>query len=162
LEEALIDRMQSFLLELGDDFAFVGRQRRLRIDNQWYRVDLIFFHRRLRALVLIDLKTGDFSAEHVGRMNLYVNYAKKHWTREDEGPPLGLILCAKGSSAVAEYAFAGITNRMMAASYTTMLPDLKQIESEMVRATLVIEERLRRAKRERDGDMVRDQARRAS
>jgi predicted nuclease of restriction endonuclease-like (RecB) superfamily len=69
-----------FMLELGDDFAFVGRQRRLRIDDNWFRVDLLFFHRRLRCLLLVDLKVGKFSYADAGQMNMYLNYAKEHWT----------------------------------------------------------------------------------
>jgi predicted nuclease of restriction endonuclease-like (RecB) superfamily len=76
LEEALIRQLERFLLELGGDFAFIGRQRRLRVGQTWYRVDLVFFHRRLRCLVLIDLKLDAFSPADVGQMNLYVNYAR--------------------------------------------------------------------------------------
>jgi len=78
LEEALIRHLESFLLELGSDFAFVGRQRRLRIDDEWYRVDLLFFHRRLRCLVIVDLKLGKFNHADAGQMNLYLNYAREH------------------------------------------------------------------------------------
>jgi predicted nuclease of restriction endonuclease-like (RecB) superfamily len=89
LEAALIRHLESFMLELGDDFAFVGRQRRLRIDNTWFTVDLIFFHRVLRSLLLIDLKVGPFSHADAGQMNLYVSYAKENWIREGENPPVG-------------------------------------------------------------------------
>src|SRR5207302_2721799 len=95
LEEALIRHLESFLLELGDDFAFVGRQKRLRVDDEWFRVDLVFFHRGLRALVIIDLKLEELTAGDIGQMNLYLNYARHHWTRPSENPPVGLILCAK-------------------------------------------------------------------
>jgi predicted nuclease of restriction endonuclease-like (RecB) superfamily len=103
LEEALIRHLQTFLLELGDDFTFVGRQRRLRIDDEWFRIDLVFFHRRLRCLVLIDLKLGKFTAGDVGQMHLYLNYARQHWTHSDENPPVGLILCAEHRAGVAKY-----------------------------------------------------------
>lgn len=94
LEEALIQHMADFLLELGDDFAFVGRQRRLRLDDTWFRIDLLFFHRRLKCLVVIELKTGKFNADDAGQMHLYLNYAREHWTKPGESPPVGLILCA--------------------------------------------------------------------
>ena len=87
LEEALIRHLETFLLELGDDFTFVGRQRRLRIDDEWFRIDLVFFHRRLRCLVLIDLKLTKLTAGDVGQMHLYLNYARHHWTHADENPP---------------------------------------------------------------------------
>jgi predicted nuclease of restriction endonuclease-like (RecB) superfamily len=87
LEDALIRQLEAFLLELGNDFTFVGRQRRLRIGDAWFRVDLLLFHRRLRCLVIIDLKIGKFSHADVGQMNLYCNFAKQHWTNPDENPP---------------------------------------------------------------------------
>ena len=104
LEEALILHLEHFLLELGDDFAFVGRQKRLRVGDQWYRVDIIFFHRRLLCLILFDLKLGRFSHADAGQMNLYLNYAREHWTHSDENPPIGLILCSERNDAVAHYA----------------------------------------------------------
>src|SRR6202050_5636289 len=93
LEEALIQHLMDFLLELGDDFAFIGRQRRLRIDDTWFRIDLVFFHRRLRGLVIADLKVGKFSYADAGQMHLYLNYAREHWMKPGENPPVGLILC---------------------------------------------------------------------
>ena len=84
LEDALIQHLADFLLELGDDFAFVGRQRRLRLDDTWFRVDLLFFHRRLKCLLVIDLKLGKFSHADAGQMHLYLNYAREHWTKPGE------------------------------------------------------------------------------
>ena len=92
LEEALIKHLENFLMELGGDFAFIGRQKRLRIGSEWYRVDLIFFHRKLKCLVVIDLKVGKFTHADAGQMHLYLNYAKEHWTNKEENPPVGLIL----------------------------------------------------------------------
>ena len=86
LEEALIRHLETFLLELGGDFCFMGRQRRLRIGDKWYRVDLLFFHRRLRCLVVSDLKIGGFTHADAGQMHLYLNYARAHWGREGENP----------------------------------------------------------------------------
>jgi predicted nuclease of restriction endonuclease-like (RecB) superfamily len=87
LEDALLGKLQAFLLELGGDFAFVGRQHRLRIGNEWYRVDLLFFHRRLRCLVIIDLKLGKLTHADAGQMHLYLNYARDHWVLPGENPP---------------------------------------------------------------------------
>jgi len=103
LEEALILQLEKFLLELGGDFVFIGRQRRLRIGNEWYRVDLLFFHRKLKCLVVIDLKIGKFTHADAGQMHMYLNYAREHWTHEGENPPVGLILCAQKDKAVAKY-----------------------------------------------------------
>jgi len=129
LEEALIRRLEHFLLELGDDFAFMARQKRLRVGDDWYRVDLLFFHRRLRCLVLIDLKLGRFSHADAGQMNLYLNYAREHWTRPEENPPIGLILCSERNEAVAHYALGNLNNRVLAREYRLSLPD----ESVLVR-----------------------------
>ena len=134
LEEALIQRLETFLLELGGDFCFMGRQRRLRIGNEWYRVDLLFFHRRLRCLVVIDLKIGRFTHADAGQMHLYLNYAREHWVHEDENPPVGLILCAQKDEAIARYALEGLPNKVMAAEYRTTLPDEELLASEIARA----------------------------
>ncbi|HEU5313278.1 MAG TPA: PDDEXK nuclease domain-containing protein [Candidatus Udaeobacter sp.] len=90
IEEALILYLEHFLLEVGGDFTFVGCQRRLRIGDEWYRIDLLFFHRKLRCLVVIDLKRGKFTHADAGQMHMYLNYAREHWTRAGENPPVGL------------------------------------------------------------------------
>ncbi len=123
LEEALIKQLETFLLELGGAFTFVGRQRRLRVGDEWYRVDLVFFHRELRCLVVIDLKIGKFTHADAGQMHLYLNYAREHWMVAGENPPVGLILCAEKDHAVAKYALEGLPNKVMAAEYRTRLPD---------------------------------------
>ena len=115
LEEALIRHLETFLLELGDDFCFMGRQRRLRVGSQWYRVDLLFYHRSLRCLVVIDLKIGSFTHADAGQMHFYLNYAREHWAREDENPPVGLILCSEKDEALAQYALEGLSNKVLAA-----------------------------------------------
>lgn len=122
LEDALIKQLETFLLELGGAFTFVGRQRRLRVGDEWYRVDLVFFHRELRCLVVIDLKLGKFTHADAGQMHLYLNYAREHWMVEGENPPVGLILCAEKDHAVAKYALDGLPNKVMAAEYRTRLP----------------------------------------
>lgn len=139
LEEAIIRHMESFLLELGDDFAFVGRQRRLRIDDVWYTVDLVFFHRTLRALLLLDLKLGAFTHADAGQMNLYLNYAREHWVRPGEGPPVGLILCAEKGHDVARYALGGLENKVLAATYHTALPEESRLLAEIDRTRRMLE-----------------------
>lgn len=141
LEEALIRHLEAFLLELGGDFAFIGKQRRLRVGDEWYRVDLVFFHRRLKCLVLIDLKLDKFTHADVGQMNLYCNYARRHWTHEDENPPVGLILCAGKNEAVAEYALEGVTNKILTSEYQTALPDTKLLETELRKTRHALERR---------------------
>jgi len=141
LEEALIGHLESFLLELGGDFAFVGRQRRLRIDDEWFRVDLVFFHRGLRCLVLIDLKLGSFSHADAGQMNVYLNYAREHWTQQDENPPIGIILCAAKGKALAHYATAGLENKMLVSKYLTALPNERVLADEIDKTRRELEDR---------------------
>ena len=139
LEEALIFHLEKFLLELGGDFAFIGRQKRLRIGDSWFRVDLLFFHRKLKCLVVIDLKIGKFSYSDAGQMHMYLNYAKEHWTNKDENPPVGLILCAENDSAVAKYSLEGLPNKVLAAEYKLNLPDEKLLEEEVEHTRKMLE-----------------------
>ena len=133
LEDALIRHLETFLMELGSDFCFMGRQRRLRIGNRWYRVDLLFYHRGLRCLVVIDLKIGAFSHADAGQMHLYLNYAREHWVREGENPPVGLILCSEKDEALARYALDGLPNNVMAGEYRVTLPDEALLAGELDR-----------------------------
>ena len=141
LEEALIKHLEAFLLELGGDFAFVGRQRRLRIGDEWYRIDLLFFHRRLRCLIVIDLKLGKFTHADAGQMHLYLNYAKENWMLPGENPPVGLILCAQKDDAVAHYALEGLANKVLAAEYRMALPEEKVLVAELKRTRKLLEQR---------------------
>jgi predicted nuclease of restriction endonuclease-like (RecB) superfamily len=145
LEEALIRHLETFLLELGNDFTFVGRQRRLRIDDEWFRVDLLFFHRRLRCLIIVDLKLNKLTAGDVGQMHLYLNYAREHWTHPDENPPVGLILCAERRSGVARYALEGLPNKILAAEYRTTLPSEEILAAELERSLKMLQGRGGRA-----------------
>lgn len=138
LEDALLSHLMDFMLELGDDFAFVGRQRRLRIDDSWFRVDLLFFHRRLRCLLLVDLKVGKFGYADAGQMNMYLNYAKEHWTMPGENPPVGLILCAGKGAGEAHYALTGLPNTIMASEYKVQLPDERLLADELIRSQAML------------------------
>lgn len=141
LEEALIQHLETFLLELGGDFAFVGRQRRLRIGDEWHRLDLLFFHRRLRSLIVIDLKIGKFTSADAGQMHLYLNYARKHWMLPEENPPIGLILCARKDEAVAHYALEKLPNNVVAAEYRMALPDEEVLVAELKRTQKMLQTR---------------------
>lgn len=152
LEDALIHHLESFLLELGGDLAFIGRQRRLRIGGQWYRVDLLFFHRTLRCLLVIDLKTKPLTHADAGQMHVYLNYAGEHWTRPGENPPVGLILCSEQDHALARYALAGLDNKILSAEYRLALPSEKALIAELEQTRRALElhqatpSKLRRAK----------------
>jgi predicted nuclease of restriction endonuclease-like (RecB) superfamily len=141
LEEALIQHLEAFLLELGSDFCFVGRQRRLRVGDKWYRVDLLFYNRRLRCLVVIDLKLGQFTHADAGQMNLYLNYAREHWALEGENLPVGLILCAHRDEDVARYARAGLDHTILPAEYRTVLPTEETLIAEINRAREMLRRR---------------------
>lgn len=127
LEEALIRELEQFLLELGNDFAFVARQKRLRVGTEWYRVDLLFFHRRLKSLIVVELKLGKFTHADAGQMNLYLNYAREHWANQDENPPIGLILCSEQDTVVAHYALGNLVNQVLAREYQLVLPTEEQL-----------------------------------
>lgn len=141
LEDALIRHLEQFLLELGGDFTFVGRQKRLRIGNAWYRVDLVFYHRRLRSLVIIDLKIGKFTHADAGQMHMYLNYAEEHWTHPGENPPVGLVLCSEKDSAVIKYAVEKLPNKVSVSEYKLALPKEKQLKSELEKTRRLLENR---------------------
>lgn len=139
IEEALILHLERFLLELGGNFAFIGRQRRLRIGDVWYRIDLLFYHRRLRCLLIIDLKRGKFTHGDAGQMHVYLNYARAHWMLPDENPPVGLILCTQKDEAIARYALEGLPNKVLAAEYRLALPDEKILAAELEKTRCQLE-----------------------
>ena len=119
----------------------MGRQRRLRVGGRWYRVDLLFYHRSLRCLVVIDLKIGAFTHADAGQMHFYLNYAREHWAREGENPPVGLILCSEKDEALARYALEGLSNSVMAAEYRIALPDENLLAAELDRTRQAMEQR---------------------
>lgn len=141
LEAAIIHKLEEFLLELGSQYAFVGRQKRLRIGDQWFRIDLLFFHRGLKCLVVIDLKIGKFSHADAGQMHMYLNYAKEHWVLPGENPPVGLILCAEKDDSVAHYALDGLPNQVMAGEYRLALPDEATLVEQVKQAQQIVENR---------------------
>jgi len=149
LEAALIRHLETFLLELGNEFAFVGRQKRLRIGHEWFRVDLVFFHRRLRCLLIIDLKIGGLVHADIGQMHLYCNFAREHWMQPGENPPVGLILCTEKDDSLAHYAMEGLHNKMLVREYLTALPKESALAAEVARTRDLLERQaeLRRTSR---------------
>jgi predicted nuclease of restriction endonuclease-like (RecB) superfamily len=131
LEDALIEHLEAFLLELGAGFTFVARQKRIRIGTEWYWIDLLLFHRRLKCLVVIDLKLGKFTHADAGQMGLYLNYAKRHLTEPGENDPVGIILCSGKDDAVVEYAMGDMSARVFASKYLTQLPDAETLRTEI-------------------------------
>jgi predicted nuclease of restriction endonuclease-like (RecB) superfamily len=139
LEEALIRHLEWFLLEMGAGFTFVARQKRIRIGDSWYRIDLLLYHRVLRCLVVIDLKTGEFTHADAGQMNLYLNYAKRHLMLADEADPVGIILCSEKDDAVVEYAIGDIRAKVFASKYLTNLPDKETLRQEILNTQRALE-----------------------
>jgi predicted nuclease of restriction endonuclease-like (RecB) superfamily len=121
LETAIIAELQRFIIEMGSDFAFMARQKRITIDGKDYKIDLLFYHRRLKSLVAIDLKIGEFDAAHKGEMELYLRYLEKHESVEGENSPVGLILCAGKSPEHVELLQLDKSN-IKVADYLTQLP----------------------------------------
>ena len=129
LEQAILDHLQKFLMELGTGFCFEARQKQITFDNTHYRIDLVFYHRILKCHVLIDLKIGKFDHADAGQMNVYLNYYKDNEISEGDNPPIGLILCGDKSKTLVEYATSGMDNQMFVSKYLVQLPDKKVLEN---------------------------------
>lgn len=127
LEGALVDHLQEFLLELGGDFAFLGRQYRITVGGRHHFIDLLFFHRRLRCLVAIDLKIGAFGHENAGQMNFYLNYLRENVSLPDENPPVGIVLCADKDAEEVHYATGNLDHQVFVSRYLTRLPTEQQL-----------------------------------
>ena len=128
LEGALLNKLQDFLLELGHGFCFEASQKRILIDGKHYFVDLVFYHRILKCHVLIELKVDEFNHEHVGQLNTYVSWFRKNMMERGDNPPVGILLCTKKDHALAEYALAGMNNKLFVSKYQVELPQKKEIE----------------------------------
>lgn len=133
LEDALIAHLETFLLELGSGFTFVARQKRIRVGNAWYRIDLLLFHRRLKCLVVIDLKIGAFTHSDAGQMGLYLTYAKEHMMEPGENEPIGIILCSDKDDAVVRYSMGHMPAKVFASRYLTVLPDAETLRREILK-----------------------------
>ena len=141
LESAIVAEMQRFIEELGTDFAFLARQKRITIDNEDYYIDLLFYHRRLHCLVAIDLKIDSFKAAYKGQMELYLRWLEKYERVEGENAPIGLILCAGKNDEHVELMHLEESN-IRVAEYMTMLPDKKLLEQKLQKAIAYARERI--------------------
>lgn len=133
LESAIVADMQQFIIEMGNDFAFLARQKRITVDDEDYYIDLLFYHRRLRCLVAIDLKLGKFQAAYKGQMELYLRWLEKHEMVEGENKPIGLILCAGKNEEHIELMHLKESN-IRVAEYLTILPDKQLLENKLKQA----------------------------
>ncbi|GHB46453.1 DUF1016 domain-containing protein [Mongoliitalea lutea] len=140
LEDAILIELQKFIIELGSDFAFLARQKRISIDNEDYYLDLLFYHRRLKCLIAIELKLGKFEAAHKGQMELYLRWLEKNEMIDGENPPIGLILCATKNHEHIELLKLESSN-IKVAEYLTKLPDMSLLEQKLHQAVEIAKQK---------------------
>ena len=133
LEQALVDNLSLFFLELGKGFTYVGRQQKFTIDGRTYKIDLVFYHRILKCFVLIDLKRGEVQHEDIGQMNFYLNYYREEMNTEGDTDPIGIILGASQNKLTLHYALQNISNQVFVSHYQLYLPNREQLEAEFNR-----------------------------
>jgi len=128
IEKAVINNLQSFLLEMGKGFAFIGRQQRITLNNRHYFVDLVFYHVKLKSYILIDLKIGEVEYEHIGQMKLYLGYYSKEINDDSDNDPIGIILSEEKDEIMVEYAMLNDTSKLIVSKYQLYLPDTNQLK----------------------------------
>ncbi len=133
LEQALMDHLQEFMLELGQGFCFEARQKRIIIDDKYYFIDLVFYNRLLHCNVIIELKNNEFKHEDLGQLNAYVSYYKKNEMMAGDNPPVGILLCTDKGSQMVEYALSGMDNQLFVSTYMLHLPDKRSLEEFMLK-----------------------------
>jgi predicted nuclease of restriction endonuclease-like (RecB) superfamily len=129
LEQAILDHLQMFLLELGHGFCFEARQKRILIDDEYYFIDLVFYHRILKCHVLVDLKTEKFKHSHVGQINTYLEFYKNEVMQEGDNHPVGILLCTDKGSTLVKYATAGLEQSVFVHKYLIELPSKEELET---------------------------------
>lgn len=131
LEQALIDHLQKFLLELGRGYSFVARQKHFNMDGRHFYIDLVFYNYILKCFVLIDLKIGDLTHQDLGQMQMYVNYYTRNMMNEGDNPPIGIVLCADKSDTLVEYTLPEDNNQIYAAKYLPYMPTKDELKREL-------------------------------
>lgn len=131
LEQAIIDKLQEFLLELGKGFSFVGRQQRISLEGDHFFIDLVFYNYILKCFLLIDLKTGKLTHQDVGQMDMYVKIFEEKMRQETDNPTIGLILCTEKNNAVAKYSLLNDSKQIFASKYKTYLPTERELKQEI-------------------------------
>ena len=129
LEDALLDRLQEFLLEMGHGFCFESRQKRILIGDEHFFIDLVFYHRILKCHILVELKTQAFSHENLGQLNSYVGYFKKHVMTSGDQPPIGILLCTRKNEALVEFALGDLSNQLFVSRYAVEMPNKAAMEA---------------------------------
>ncbi len=131
IEKAIINNLQKFLLELGKGFAFMGRQQRITINNRHYKVDLVFYHTKLKCYVLIDLKIGEVRHENIGQMKLYLGYYEKEINDKNDNQPIGIILSEEKDDIMVEYAMLNDHSKLIISKYQLYLPDVEELKKKV-------------------------------
>lgn len=131
IEQALIDHLQKFLLELGRGFSFVARQKHFQVDGRHFYIDLVFYNYILKCFVLIDLKTGDLTHQDIGQMQMYVNYYTRYMMNEGDNPPVGLLLCAQKSNTLMQLTLPEDNTQIYAAKYMPYMPTEEELKREL-------------------------------
>lgn len=131
LEYQLLDKLQEFLLELGQGFCFESRQRRILIGDTYYFVDLVFYHRILKCHVLVDLKLEGFTHENIGQLNTYVSWFDKNVREQGDNPPIGILLCTEKDHALVQYALAAMDNALFVSKYQLQLPTPEVLKQQL-------------------------------
>ena len=131
IEQALLDHLQEFLLELGRGFSFVARQKRFTVDGQDFFIDLVFYNYILKCFVLFDLKTGRLTHQDLGQMQMYVNYYTRELMNEGDKPPIGIVLCAEKNDAIVKYTLPENNDQIFASKYYTYLPTEEELKREL-------------------------------
>lgn len=139
LEQGLLDQLQKFLLELGKGFAFVSRQKHLRVEGEDCFIDLVFYNYLLKCFVLVDLKVGKLAHQDVGQMDMYVRVFEQHHRQEGDNPTLGLILCSERNAAVAKYSLLSDKPQLFASKYQALMPTEAELQAELERDRALIE-----------------------
>lgn len=129
LEQALINHLQEFIVELGNGFCFEARQKKILIDQDYYFVDLVFYHRILKCHVLIELKADQFKHEHLSQLNTYVSYYREEIKQPDDNPPIGILLCTQKGKKLVEYALSGMDEKLFVSKYLVQLPSKETLQN---------------------------------
>ena len=132
LEKAILDHLQHFMLEMGRGFCFEARQKRILIDQDYFKADLIFYHRILKCHVIVDLKTDRFRHEYASQLNMYLNYYRHEVMQPDDNPPVGLLLCTDYGETTVRYATEGLSQNLFVSKYQLQLPSTEELRRYML------------------------------
>ena len=155
-EDALVSRIEEFLMELGHGFCFEARQKHILIGGEYYSIDLVFYHRILKCHVLVDLKMEGFSYAHAGQMNMYLNWFRENVMCEGDNPPVGIVLCPGKSEDAVRYALAGLPNEVFVSRYSEVLPSIEVLEKFVREESRALREERMRYTKERGKEKERE------